>query len=155
MSHDWPEMSRSDQPDLTEEQLSEAVGMVAEGHRLATVAKRFKVTRQAFYMRRSRSAGEPDGFAARIAEAEASAEMGFLMNLIEAEMGWQRFAWILERRFGWLSAVDRAKVDALRKGEDESQSRARALRGFMEQAIAAAEGDEAAPLGHTGEQAEE
>lgn len=129
--------------------------MVAEGHRLAAVAKRFRVTRQAFYMRRARSAGEPDGFAARIAEAEASAEMEFLRKLIDAEMGWQRFAWILERRFGWLSAVDRAKVDALRKGEDESQTRARALREFMEQAIAAAEGDATAPLGPTGGPSEE
>ena len=147
-------MSRPDQPDLTDEQINEAVGMVAEGHRLATVARRFRVTRQAFYMRRARSAGDPEGFAARIAEAEATAEMGFLLKLVEAEMGWQRFAWILERRFGWLSAVDRAKVDALRKGEDESQSRARALREFMEQAIAAAEGDETAPLGPTGEPSE-
>lgn len=129
--------------------------MVAEGNRLATVAKHFRITRQAFYMRRARSAGEPDGFAARIAQAEAEAEMSFLTKLIEAEMGWQRFAWILERRFGWLSAVDRAKVQALKKGEDESQSRARALREFMEAAIAAAEGDESAPLGDAGERSEE
>jgi hypothetical protein len=47
-----------------------------------------------------------------------------------------------------------AKIAALRKGEDESQSRARALREFMEQAIAAAEGDESAPLGPTGEPSE-
>lgn len=129
--------------------------MVAEGNRLATVAKRFRVTRQAFYMRRARSEGQPDGFAARIAEAEAIAEVAYLAKLVEAEMGWQRFAWILERRFGWLSAVDRAKVQALRSGRDESQGRQRALREFMEAGVAAAEGDESAPLGHSGENAEE
>jgi hypothetical protein len=144
-------VSRPDQPDLTPKQIEDAIKMVGEGHRLATIAKKFRVTRQAFYMRKARSEGQPDGFAEKVASAEADAEMRFLMLLIMAERDWQKFAWILERRFGWLSAMDRAKVNDLRKSKDGEQDRARALREFMEAAILAAEGDDAAPLGAAAE----
>lgn len=167
MSHDWPEMSRSDQPDLTTEQYQQIVELAREGIPLAVIARKFHVTRQCLYMRKGR--GGEIGTALQRAVAEASADYVIGLHRKMRQMAEEGInTWTgLARLLQWSGehyqttgervsvALDKARIAALRKGEDESQSRARALREFMEQAIAAAEGDEAAPLGHTGEQAEE
>jgi transposase-like protein len=117
-------VSKAERPDLTEADLEEVIRLVRdEGQRLAAVARRFGVTRQALYQRTYRD----EQFAMAIDAAEAENEMRVVRSLRaaveEGSKTWTGWAWMLERRHsrprkddpddrGWLSAETIARVDA-------------------------------------------
>ena len=118
---------------ITDEDLEEVLRLVRdEGQRLATIARKYGVTREALYMRRLRN----EDFAEALKAAEAEGEMRLVRELRDALSGqkanWQGMMCFLERRFsrpkkddpedrGWLSADTIAKVDAAKDVPTEAR----------------------------------
>lgn len=103
--------SRARTKNLRSEQLDEAIRLIADGNKVATVARKFGVTRNALYNRQRRGRK----FAEEIETARADAAIKFLRMLQAAaasNKAWQAFAWILERDHGWVSPGDKAKLAA-------------------------------------------
>lgn len=103
--------SRARTKNLRSEQLDEAIRLIADGNKVATVARKFGVTRNALYNRQRRGRK----FAEEIESARADAAIKFLRMLQAAaasNKAWQAFAWILERDHGWVSPGDKAKLAA-------------------------------------------
>lgn len=126
---------------LTPEQLEELLRLIAEGVPIPAASGRFGVSKQAVYMRRSR---DPD-FDIQVMIAEAKAHEHFWGKLIDAlenqSKTWQGWACILQRRFGFVDAVDEAKVRSLNATAADEQDRQRKIRMFVESAKYEVEGN--------------
>jgi len=120
--------------------------MIGEGMPIPAVAESFGVTRQAFYMRRSRDAV----FDLAVMRAEASAHLKMWRALLQAiEDGsktWVGYATILQRKFGFLSPVDEAKARQLNASAADQIEQQKKLRAFVESVQNAEEGDPGAVL---------
>lgn len=88
---------------------SQILASLRDGNYLHTALKRYNITQQEFQMWRNLD----ENFSSQVDEAEAEAEHVLLDRIKNDPKTWQRYAWILERKYPHRWGLRRKPEDAL------------------------------------------